>query len=202
MRLQLVTGNAYKLQEYGRILGGLGCMLPLDQLNADSVVECGATYYQNAYRKARSGLLSVLTTRPDDRIVLADDSGLELSLFDNMPGVRSARFRHAHLSEKAALSAFLSEHRVSTTPARFICWIVAFLPGSRRCVACSGSVSGIVTPESRGSQGFGYDPLFTPDGYSLTFSEMDSRLKDRISHRARAVQALWCALQGALPLRP
>ncbi|MCX6063740.1 MAG: non-canonical purine NTP pyrophosphatase [Caldiserica bacterium] len=202
MRLRLVTSNAHKLQEYGRILGGLGCMLPLDQVDADSVVECGATYYQNAYRKAFLGMLSVPAALADNSIILADDSGLELSLFDNMPGVQSARFRHAHLLERAALSAFLSEHRVSTTPARFICWIVAFLPGSRRCVACSGSVSGIVTPESRGSHGFGYDPLFTPDGYSLTFSEMDSRLKDLISHRARAAQALWCALQGALPLRP
>ncbi|MCX6084823.1 MAG: hypothetical protein NTX94_00075 [Caldiserica bacterium] len=202
MRLRLVTGNTHKLQEYGRILSGLGCMLPLDQLDADSVEECGVTYYQNAYKKAFLGMHSVPAALADDSIVLADDSGLELSLFENMPGVRSARFRYADLSEKPALSAFLSEHRVSATPARFICWIVAFLPGSGHCIACSGSVSGIVALESRGFQGFGYDPLFTPDGYSLTFSEMDSCLKDRISHRARAVQALWCALQKTLPLRP
>ena len=202
MRLRLVTGNAHKLQEFGNILRGLDCMLPLDELNVENVVECGATYYQNAYRKARSGLLSVLTTGLDDSIVLADDSGLELPLFDNMPGVHSARFRHAGFSERAALTAFLLERHVSSTPARFVCWIVAFLPRSRRCLACSGAVAGTVTPESRGPQGFGYDPLFTPSGYSLTFGEMDARLKDHISHRAQAVEALWCSLQGAIPLRP
>jgi len=177
-------------------------MLPLDELNVENVVECGATYYQNAYRKARSGLLSVLATGPDDCIVLADDSGLELPLFDNMPGVNSARFRYAGLSERAALAAFLSEHHVSSTPARFVCWIVAFFPRSRQCLACSGAVAGTVTPEARGSQGFGYDPLFTPDGYSVTFSEMDASLKDRISHRALAVGVLSSFLQEALVLRP
>lgn len=202
MRLRLVTGNAHKLKEYGSILRGLDCRLPLEELDVESVVECGVTYYQNAYRKARSGLLSVLISGSDDCIVLADDSGLELPLFDNIPGAHSARFRYANLSERAALAAFLTEHHVSSTPARFVCWIVAFLPRSCRCLACSGAVAGTVTAESRGSQGFGYDPLFTPDGYSLTFGEMDAGLKDRISHRAQAVRALWCSLQGPLPPRP
>ncbi len=202
MRLRLVTGNAYKLQEFNSILKDLDCRLPLEELDVESVVECGATYYQNAYRKARSGLLSVLTTGLDDSVVLADDSGLELPLFCNMPGVHSARFRYASLSERAALAAFLSEHRVSSTPARFVCWVVAFVSWSRECLASSGVVTGTVTPESRGSQGFGYDPLFIPDGYSLTFAEMDASLKDRISHRAQAVQALWCSLQGVLSRRP
>jgi len=202
LRLRLVTGNAHKLQEFGNILRGLDCVLPLDELNVENVAECGATYYQNAYRKARAGLLSVLGTGPDDCIVLADDSGLELPLFDNMPGVHSARFRHAGFSERAALAAFLLEHHVSSTPARFVCWIVAFLPRSSQCLACSGTIVGTVTPEARGSQGFGYDPLFTPDGYSVTFSEMDAGLKDRISHRARAVGVLSSLLQEVLVLRP
>jgi XTP/dITP diphosphohydrolase len=202
LRLRLVTGNAHKLEEYGSILRGLDCRLPLEELDVESVVECGVTYYQNAYRKARSGLLSVLTSGLDDCVVLGDDSGLELPLFDNMPGAHSARFRYANLSERAALGAFLTEHHVLSTPARFVCWIVAFLPRSCRCLVCSGAVAGTVTAESRGSQGFGYDPLFTPDGYSLTFGEMDAGLKDRISHRAQAARALWCSLQEALPLRP
>lgn len=202
MRLRLVTGNAHKLQEFDSILRDLGCRLPLEKLEVEGMVECGATCYQNAYRKARAGLLGVLATGLNDSIVLADDSGLELPLFDGMPGVHSARFRYARLSERAALAAFLSERRVSSTPARFVCWIVAFVPWSRECLASSGVVTGTVTPESRGSQGFGYDPLFTPDGYSLTFAEMDTSLKDRISHRALAVQALWCSLQGVLPRRP
>lgn len=202
MRLRLVTGNAHKLQEFDRILRGLGCDLSLDELDTGSVVEYGVTYYQNAYRKARSGLSSLLPTESDCSIVLADDSGLELPLFDNMPGTHSARFQYEGLVERTALSAFLSEHDVSLTPARFVCWIVAFVPGSRRCLACSGAVTGAVTPEPRGSQGFGYDPLFTPDGYSITFGEMDPAVKDHISHRSRAAEVLWCSLQGLLSLRP
>jgi XTP/dITP diphosphohydrolase len=202
LRLRLVTGNTHKLEEYGSILRGLDCRLPLEELDVESAVECGVTYYQNAYRKARSGILSVPPSGLDDWIVLGDDSGLELPLFDNMPGVHSARFRYANLSERAALGAFLTEHHVLSTPARFVCWIVAFLPRSSWCFACSGAVTGTVTAESRGSRGFGYDPLFTPDGYSLTFGEMDPGLKDHISHRARAARALWCSLQGALPLGP
>ena len=202
MRLQLVTGNAHKLQEFGSILRSLDCMLPLEGLDVEGVTECGVTYYQNAYRKARSGLLNVLATGADDSMVLADDSGLELPLFGNMPGVHSARFRYADLSERAALAAFLSERGVSSTPARFMCCIVAFLPRSCQCLVCSGTVGGTVTSESRGTQGFGYDPLFTPDGYSLTFGEMDAGLKNHISHRAQATRALWSSLQVALPLRP
>ncbi|MHB8107424.1 MAG: non-canonical purine NTP pyrophosphatase [Candidatus Cryosericum sp.] len=202
MRLLLVTGNTYKLEEFGSILSGLGCTLPMEELHVGSVVECGATYYQNAYRKARSGLLSIGAAGPDDNVVLADDSGLELPLLDNMPGIHSARFQYADLSERPALAAFLSEHGVLSTPARFVCCIVAFLPGSCQCLAYSGSVRGTVTPELRGSQGFGYDPLFTPDGYSVTFGEMNASLKDRISHRAQAVRALWSSLQGELSRRP
>ena len=202
MRLRLVTGNTHKLKEFSRILGDLGCWIPLEKLAVHSVVECGVTYYQNAYRKAVSGFLSIQGGDGQDSIVLADDSGLELPLFDNMPGVHSARFRYADLSERAALMAFLSEHHVVSTPARFVCCIVAFLPLSRQSLACSGAVCGTVTPEARGSQGFGYDPLFTPDGYSLTFSELDDGVKNHISHRAQAIRVLWSSLRGALPLRP
>ena len=198
MRLGFVTGNTYKLKECGSILGDLGCWIPLEKLAVQNVVECGATYYQNAYRKVMSGLLNIQS----ECIVLADDSGLELPLFDDMPGVHSARFRYAGLSERAALTAFLSEHHVSSTPARFVCCIVALVPWSHRTLVCSGAVAGTVTPETRGSQGFGYDPLFTPNGYSLTFSEMDDDLKNRISHRAQAIRVLWSCLQGAFPLRP
>ncbi len=202
MRLALVTGNKNKLREFIGILDGLHCQLPLEELDAESVVECGSTYYQNAYRKARAGLLSLRVRDAANCAVLADDSGLELPLFGGLPGVHSARFQYAGLSEAPALAAFLTEHHVLSTPARFVCWIVAFLPGSRQCLACAGAVSGTVMPEQRGSQGFGYDSLFTPDGCSLTFGEMDAGLKDRVSHRAQAFAALWSSLQASPSLRP
>lgn len=197
-----MSGNVHKLQEFDAILDDVGCWLPLDELDVKGTVECGATYYQNAYRKARAGLLSISANEAVDCAVIADDSGLELPVFGRMPGVRSARLQYGGLSERAALAAFLTQRGVSSTPARFVCWIVAFVPWSPRGLAWSGTVTGTVTPKALGSHGFGYDALFTPDGYRLTFGEMDADVKNHISHRAQAVRVLWSSLQGALSLRP
>jgi XTP/dITP diphosphohydrolase len=135
-------------------------------------------------------------------VIFADDSGLELSDYGGIPGVHSARFEYQGMSERAALARFLHDRGVASTPARFVCWIVAFLPWTPVCFACSGTVDGIVTACQHGSGGFGYDPMFIPDGYELTFSEMESALKDAISHRARAMKELWTRVQEGVWLRP
>ncbi len=202
MRLELVTGNVHKHQEFAAILASLGCPFPVEALNSVSVSEMGSTYYQNAYRKARAGLLSVKASARESCIIMADDSGLELPAFGRIPGVHSARFEYAHLLEREALTAFLRDQHVSGTVARFVCQIVAFVPWSQRSFSCEGTVSGYVTREPRGSGGFGYDPLFVPEGQSVTFAEMDTGLKDRISHRALAAAKLWSFVQEGLGLRP
>ena len=203
MRLELVTGNRHKYDEFADILARVGCTVPLQALDAASVDETGHTYYQNAYKKARAGLQSVLWSGGSkDAIVVADDSGLELPEFGGIPGVRSARFEYADLHERAALTAFLRDHCVSSASARFVCRIVAFVPWSQACFSCEGTVLGHVVPAPRGVAGFGYDPLFIPAGYSITFAEMDVAQKNRISHRAQAVAQLCSYVQESLRLRP
>lgn len=203
MRLELVTGNSHKYDEFADILSRVGCTLPLHACNPVHVDETGCTYYQNAYKKARAGVLNLLESgASSDAIVVADDSGLELPEFGCIPGVRSARFEYAHLRERAALSALLLDRHASYVPARFVCNIVAFVPWSPRCLSYKGSIVGHVVPTPRGTSGFGYDPLFVPAGHSITFAEMDADQKNRISHRALAVVQLCTYLRECLRLRP
>lgn len=196
MKLKLVTGNEHKRDEFAAILAGLGCPLDVESLNPGTISETGTTYYQNAYRKARAGYLSEPAAEHEHVIVMADDSGLELPEFARILGVRSARFTYAGVHERAALTAFLRDREVSSTPARFVCWIVVFVPWQEGCFSFEGTVSGIVRAEPEGLEGFGYDPLFVPEGYSLTFAQMDASLKNRISHRAVAAARLWSFVQG------
>lgn len=201
MKLKVVTGNRHKVQEFRSILAVLGRDLVVEPLEAGSVVECGATYYQNAYRKALAGVRRDQCRGVCADIILADDSGLELEEFGRMPGVHSARFSYAGLSERAAMSRFLLDQGTSLVHGRFVCWIVAFLPGMPQCVSAYGSVHGTIRPDPRGTSGFGYDPLFVPDGYTSTFAEMGPEVKDRISHRSRAIASLMSILESEVSLR-
>ncbi len=202
MKLRVVTGNRHKVQEFRSILAILGHDLVVEPLKVSNVVECGATYYQNAYRKAFAGVRRDQYRGECADIILADDSGLEVEEFGRVPGVHSARFSYAGLSERAAMSRFLLDQGTSLAHGQFICWIVAFLPGMPQCVSAYGSVHGTVRPDPHGTSGFGYDPLFVPDGYTSTFAEMGPQMKDRISHRSRAIASLLSMLESKDSLRP
>lgn len=202
MKLLLVTANSHKEDEVSNILHLLGCKLCLECLESTDAIECGVTYYQNAYRKAVAGRAVRCAEGPCEDVIFADDSGLELPQLGAIPGVHSARFEYQGLRERAALARFLLDRNVLSTPARFVCWIVAFVPWQTRCLACCGFVDGMVTAYPRGSGGFGYDPLFIPSGYGLTFAEMEPTLKDSISHRARALRELWSHVQEGAGLGP
>lgn len=195
MKLLLVTTNSHKEAEVSDILRLAGCELALECLEDVSTVECGATYYQNAYRKAFAGRSVERAAGEREDVVLADDSGLELPELGGIPGIYSARFTYRGLRERTALAGFLADRDIASTPARFVCCVVAFVPWTAQCLTCSGFVDGIVSPYPRGSGGFGYDPLFIPDGYDVTFSEMESTLKNTISHRAKAIGALWSCVR-------
>jgi len=201
LKLLLLTANSHKKDEVSNILRLLDCGLGLEYLEDSSTVECGATYYQNAYRKALAGRAVQRASGHHDDVVFADDSGLELPELGDIPGIRSARFTYRDLRERAALVRLLLDRNVALTPARFVCWIVAFVPWQTQCVVCRGVVDGAVTAYPRGSGGFGYDPLFIPSGHRLTFAEMEPMFKDSISHRARAVGELWSRVQGHVGLR-
>lgn len=203
MNLLLASGNPHKLGEFQNILALLHCSASIEAVAIPAVAETGVTYYQNAFRKAHAGLKqAVLMLGVEDAVILADDSGIELDQYGGLPGVRSARYTYRGLPARSGLSLFLREHDVVTTPARFVCRIVAFAPGNYCCLSCEGTVQGMVGPEPRGAGGFGYDPLFTPEGESLTFGELPSEVKDRMSHRARAVAMLLQLLQDTSRIGP
>jgi XTP/dITP diphosphohydrolase len=186
----LATRNAAKLRELARILHEP--KIPLAGLDAfpgvPDVAETGATFEENALLKARA--IARYTHLP----AVADDSGLCVDALNGMPGVLSARWAGGHGDDKANLDLVLAQ--VADIPdarrgARFVCAAALVLPGeTSHEVVVTGSLAGRLTRERRGSGGFGYDPIFLPDGFDLTTAEMTPEAKDAISHRGRAFRAL------------
>jgi XTP/dITP diphosphohydrolase len=191
----LATRNAAKLRELARILGAQddahhrGTQIRLAGLDefpgAPDVPETGATFEENALLKARS--IADYTGLP----AVADDSGLCVDALNGMPGVLSARWAGGHGDDKANLELVLAQ--VADVPgarlgARFVC-AAALVTDSGEWVV-TGQVEGRLIRAPRGSGGFGYDPIFLPEGFDQTTAEMTAEAKDAISHRGRAFRAL------------
>ena len=191
----LATRNAAKLRELARILGAedgahdRGTQIKLAGLDefpgAPDVPETGATFEENALLKARA--IADYTGLP----AVADDSGLCVDALNGMPGVLSARWAGGHGDDKANLELVLAQ--VADVPgarlgARFVC--AAALVTDRGEWVVTGQVKGRLIRAPRGSGGFGYDPIFLPDGFDQTTAEMTAEAKDAISHRGRAFRAL------------
>ena len=189
-RLVLATANQSKLTELARILADEHAAVALASLQqfpgAPDVAETGATFAENALLKARA--IADFTGLP----TVADDSGLCVDALNGMPGVLSARWSGRHGDDAANLHLVLAQ--VGDVPderlgARFACAAALVVPGDGEYIG-EGVVTGRLVREPRGSHGFGYDPIFEPDGYDLTTAEMDPADKDMISHRGRALRAL------------
>ncbi|HTW01442.1 MAG TPA: RdgB/HAM1 family non-canonical purine NTP pyrophosphatase [Streptosporangiaceae bacterium] len=189
-RLVLATANPAKLAELARILAGGHVAVELAGLGefqgAPSVAETGATFAENALLKARA--VAAFTGLP----AVADDSGLCVDALNGMPGVLSARWAGRHGDDEANLRLVLAQ--MGDVPdarrgAHFFCAAALVLPSGKEHVS-EGAVYGELTREPRGSNGFGYDPIFMPDSSDLTTAEMSSEAKDAISHRGRALRAL------------
>jgi XTP/dITP diphosphohydrolase len=188
VRLVLATRNAHKLAELGEILSGAGLDVSLEALpdSAPDVVEDGLTFAQNAMKKARSA--AEATGLP----AVADDSGLCADALNEMPGVLSARWAGSGKDDAANLALVLDQVRDvpdSHLGAHFACAAALALPGGEDRVV-EGRVDGVLVREPRGSGGFGYDPIFLPEGSDRTTAEMSSADKHAISHRGRAFRAL------------
>src|SRR5919108_3322590 len=180
MRLLLATRNPHKLREFGRLLPEV----ELDPLPDDvpTPPEDGDSYAANALIKARAA------ARATGRAAIADDSGIEAAALDGAPGVRTARFAGESATDEENL-AKLAREAPAGTPLRYVCVIAHVDPDGHEHLF-EGTTTGTVAPEPRGAGGFGYDPLFVPDGDTRTMAELSDAEKDAISHRGRAARAL------------
>jgi XTP/dITP diphosphohydrolase len=181
VRARLASGNTHKLEELRAALPGWElALVPVD------VDETGATYEDNARLKARAGRERARS----DEWVLGEDSGIEVDALAGGPGVQSARWAPPGTQAEALLERL---DGVANRRARMVATIVALSPGGEE-VGVAGVLPGEVANERRGTGGFGYDPVFVPDGFEQTVAELGDDWKRANSHRARAAQALRDAL--------
>ena len=182
MRARLASRNEHKARELERALPGWR----IELLDAEAFPpEEGETYYENARGKARFGR----AVAPPDEWVLGEDSGIEAEALDGAPGVRSARWAGGD-EVGSLLDALRGQER---RRARYVCELVALSPTGEE-LRGTGILEGTIAEEPRGSEGFGYDPVFVPDGEARTVAELGNEWKARFSHRARAARALLAAV--------
>ena len=184
MELVFATNNAHKLEEVRQILGDGFKVLSLNDIDChEDIPETGDTFQDNALQKAR------YVKEHYGYDCFADDTGLEVKALNGAPGVHSARYAGDHDSE-ANMTKLLHElEKKSDRSAQFRTVIALILNGQE--VLFEGIVTGKIAQERHyGDGGFGYDPIFVPDGYTETFSQMPPEGKNLISHRGRAVRKL------------
>jgi XTP/dITP diphosphohydrolase len=192
-RLLLSTRNLHKRRELEDILKDLDVeVLTLDEVGISTIIEeDGATFAANAIKKAAT--IAMLS----DCITLADDSGLVVDALDGAPGIYSARFAGENATDQdnnLKLMNLLQDIEIPSRTARFVCTIAICTPQGQTFTVegrCEGRIG--LTPQGQG--GFGYDPLFIPAGYDQSFAELGEAVKNRISHRAKALQEARKVLQ-------
>lgn len=173
------TANAHKVDEYRKLLEGQNVELKslLDYPGFPGVEENGRSFIENA------GIKALAACKYCDVPAFADDSGLEVEALDGRPGIYSARYAP---TDKERIARLLDEMKGQTNRrARFVCAIAIAINGEV-IESFEGETKGTIVDAPRGESGFGYDPVFQPDGYDQTFGEMAPELKNRISHRANA----------------
>ncbi|WP_123054505.1 XTP/dITP diphosphatase [Clostridium sp. JN-1] len=193
-KLIVASNNEGKVREIRQILSKYDVnivSLKDEKIDID-VEEDGTTFMENAYKKAYT-----IHNLLEDDMVLADDSGLMVDCLNGAPGVYSARFAGEHGNFKKnneKLIKLLSEKSEDRKTAKFVCAMVLVV-NKDKIIKVQGEVHGEIISEERGENGFGYDPLFYVPEYKMTFAEMDSDLKNSISHRANALKKLKCEIK-------
>ena len=194
-KILIGTTNQGKIRELKELLASVPVeLIGLNDISANvDVEETGKTFAENAALKAR------VYARMSGLYALADDSGLEVRALDDRPGVVSARYGGEETSYPEKIRMLLEELAACSGPdrsAQFVCVMSLAAPSGEILFEAQGICKGTLAKEPRGTGGFGYDPIFIPDGYRLTFGELDSNIKQQISHRARAAQKIIRYLQG------
>jgi XTP/dITP diphosphohydrolase len=191
--LLIATRNRGKVRELEELLADLPVNLRSLNDFPDIIEpeETGAAFVENAELKA------TYYSRQTGLWALADDSGLEVAALGGAPGVLSARYAGADASDAARISKLLSEiEGAENRAARFVCAMaIADASGAIKFVG-EGVCEGFIADAPRGANGFGYDPIFVPEGFAETFGELSGEVKRQISHRARAVDKIIAYLRG------
>ena len=193
--LLVATRNVGKLNELCELLRDLPFVLfgLVDFPGIETVQESGRTFIENASLKAAG------YAEQTRLLTLADDSGLEVQALDGAPGVFSARYAGELASDTTRTTALLtklSTVEASKRAARFVSAVAIASSEGKILTVAVGICEGHIASAPRGSGGFGYDPIFVPNGYELTFAEMDPNTKNQISHRERALQRARAYLQN------
>jgi XTP/dITP diphosphohydrolase len=193
-KVLLVTSNHHKLSEFKEMMDS--SMLELISLKDigfnEEIIEDQMTYHEQAIKKVEA-----LIQFASDLIIIADDSGIEIEAFDYKPGVHSARFKPEMTQHERNEWICEQVQASKKTHAAFVCAIACYIKGQPIFVTenrCFGDIASIPSHDF----GFGYDPIFIPSGYDDTFQTLPKSLKNQISHRALAIQALMHYLKGVL----
>ena len=183
MKLVIASQNQHKIDEFQQILSPILQIVPINLVikNLDELPETGSTLLENARQKCH--FVHQLTQMD----CFADDSGLEIEALHGAPGVYSARYAGEEKNHQANIKKVLTElHLKSNRKACFVTVISAMINGNRFDV--TGKIEGEILLEPKGNSGFGYDPIFKPNGFDMSFAQMDAEQKNKLSHRAQAAQ--------------
>jgi XTP/dITP diphosphohydrolase len=190
MIIAAATKNAGKIKEIEKITKQYGMtVVSRDDAGVDpdlEIEENGSTFAENSLIKAKA--VAELCGMP----AVADDSGLMVDALQGAPGVRSARFAGEHGNDaknNEKLLALMEDVPDEKRGAKFVCAVTLVFPDGK-VISAEGECRGRIAREPKGSGGFGYDPLFVPDGYDKTFAELGADVKNKISHRSRALMRL------------
>ncbi len=192
-QLLLATRNAHKTREFAEILGDAFHVSDLlEAQNIPEIKETGRTFAENAVAKA------VNVSRATVDLVVGDDSGLEVGALDGAPRILSARYAGENATARENIDKLLRalariDPDRACRSARFRC-VLALARGGKLLGTFEGLIGGTIIDPPRGENGFGYDPVFAPDGFDKTFAELPAEVKNRISHRAQAIRALGARL--------
>ncbi|HIY76922.1 MAG TPA: RdgB/HAM1 family non-canonical purine NTP pyrophosphatase [Candidatus Sphingobacterium stercorigallinarum] len=190
MELVFATHNQHKLEEVQSMLGSKVQLKSLTDINLlEDIPETGTTFEENARQKT-----DYLIQRDYAVACFGDDSGLEIAALQGEPGVYSARYSGTRDMERNIDLVLEKMKGVSNRRAQFKTVISLYIGGDQYFF--EGIIEGVITLEKRGEKGFGYDPIFIPHGHDRTFAEMDLAEKNRMSHRAIAIQKLTGFLQS------
>ncbi len=192
MKLIIASNNAHKLKEIKAILGDkFEEIVSMKESGIDhETIEDGHTFMENAIKKARE------IVEISGCCAIADDSGICVDALDGAPGIYSARFSGEHGNDEANNALLLEKLRGNTNRSAHYACAMALVYPDGRTVCAEGIFEGVIAETPAGEGGFGYDPLFYLPEYGMTVAQLDADVKNRISHRAKALEELLKKLEG------